>query len=131
MKEAYLNTHYKVFLDDGKIVSLEIGKKSSELFKHITTLKYWAFITAWNPYPEVLSVEINRKRNTELENILKENNYEFTQGIGVAKDESWQEESLLVQNISKEKAHEIAKKFNQLAFVYGEINNVAELLFTD
>jgi hypothetical protein len=131
MKEAYLNTDYKVFLDDGKTVNLEIGKKPSVLLKHMTTLKCWAFITAWNPYPEVLSVEINRKRNAELEHILKENNYEFTRGIGVAKDESWQEESLLVLNITKDKAHEIAKKFNQLAFVYGEINGVAKLLFTD
>jgi hypothetical protein len=38
-------------------------------------LKTCAFITAWNPLPEILSLDVNKSRNLELKNDLTAQGY--------------------------------------------------------
>ena len=122
--QAFLNTTYKV---KG---NYNFDIKINSLVENANHLDSYAFITAWNPLPVILSLEENRKRNEELENELKNNGLQYTLGLGISADGKWSEESFFVENISIEKANELAKKYGQLAFVFGYKNNEAALIYT-
>ncbi len=122
--QAFLNTTYKV---KG---NYNFDIKINSLVENANHLDSYAFITAWNPLPVILSLEENRKRNQELENELISNGMDYSQGIGISADGNWSEESFFVENISIEKANELAKKYGQLAFVFGYKNNKAALTYT-
>ena len=122
--QAFLNTTYKV---KG---NYNFDIKINSLVENANHLDSYAFITAWNPLPVILSLEENRKRNQELENELISNGMDYSQGIGISADGNWSEESFFVENISIEKANELAKKYGQLAFVFGYKNNKAALIYT-
>ena len=123
-QQAFLNTTYKV---KG---NYNFDIKINSLVENANHLDSYAFITAWNPLPVILSLEENRKRNQELENELISNGMDYSQGIGISADGNWSEESFFVENISIEKANELAKKYGQLAFVFGYKNNKAALTYT-
>jgi Protein of unknown function (DUF3293) len=122
--QAYLNTSFKVLFNQ------DVTIKINTFIQEIQYLHSWAFITAWNPYPEVLTLEENRKRNKNLELDSIKNNLVFSQGIGISEDGLWCEESLFIENISFEKANEWASKYKQKAFVFGLKNENAKLIYT-
>ena len=62
--QAFLNTTYKV---KG---NYNFDIKINSLVENANHLDSYAFITAWNPLPVILSLEENRKRNQKLENEL-------------------------------------------------------------
>ncbi len=126
---AFAETNFIVKTMDGKSIVLKIGKSSDELLTVFPEIEDWAFITAWNPLPLILSLEENNKRNKELEKEIETLGIKYTNGIGVSADEKWSEESFFLINCSKEIAIEFGKKFNQLAIVYGEKNKTNQLLF--
>ena len=132
IKETYLNTNFIVYGSKHKQddITIKIGSLNEALYKAIPNLTTWAYITAWNPHPEVLTLEENRERNNELKKICETTNIEFTEGNGVSEDGMWSEESFLIHNISEDKAYDLAVKFDQLAFVYGVQNQKAKLVFT-
>ena len=131
LEAAFLNTNYTVLKNDifKEEIVLKIGEKI-DLSSALPSLIEWAFITAWNPLPEVLSNEQNRQRNTSF--IAELNKFGFVShlGLGISDDGKWFEESYFIENISKEKAMFYAKKYGQLAFVHGIKNQKAELIFT-
>jgi hypothetical protein len=94
------------------------------------SIKEWAFITAWNPLPEVLSLEENVLRNNSLLTELTSLGYISHKGKGVSSDGQWQEESFFIENIDKLFALAISNKYGQLAFVHGVLNKEAELVYS-
>jgi hypothetical protein len=94
------------------------------------SIKEWAFITAWNPLPEVLSLDENVLRNKSLLTELTSLGYISHNGKGVSSDGQWQEESFFIENIDKITALAISKKYGQLAFVHGGLNTEAELVYS-
>jgi len=64
---AFLNTKYTILSDDvfKEKVILKIGE-IVDFNSTLPDLEEWTFITAWNPLPDILSNELNRKRNTVL-----------------------------------------------------------------
>ena len=94
------------------------------------SIKEWAFITAWNPLPEVLSLDENVLRNKSLLTELTSLGYISYNGKGVSSDGQWQEESFFIENIDKITALAISKKYGQLAFVHGGLNTEAELVYS-
>ena len=90
----------------------------------------WAFITAWNPSPEILPLEENRIRNKNLEDDIIKLGLKYSIGIGISADERWAEESFFIENISLDKANEWAAKYKQLAYVFGNKNEPANLIYT-
>ena len=131
LEAAFLNTNYTVLKNDifREEIILKIGEKNDLSFA-LPSLIEWAFITAWNPLPEVLSNEQNKLRNTAF--ITELNTFGFVShlGLGFSDDGKWFEESFFIENISKEKAMAYAKKYGQLAFIHGINNQKAELIFT-
>ena len=124
LHQAFLNTSFQVLTNPHCTI------KINALVPELSALNSWAFLTAWNPSPEVLSLEENRKRNQNLEEDLKELGLTHIQGLGISADEQWSEESFLIENCSLEKANELAVKFKQLAFVTGKKDEVAKLIYT-
>ena len=128
IEQAFLETNYIIHLQ-GEIV-LRIGEMPADLLKQLPSLETWAFITAWNPLPDILSKSENNLRNAALQRHLIDHGYTVHNGIGISKDQSWSEESFFIENISHEDARQASAKFGQLAFVFGDLKNGNQLVFT-
>ena len=128
IEQAFLETNYIIHLQ-GEIV-LRIGEIPADLLEQLPSLETWAFITAWNPLPDILSKAENDLRNAALQRHLIDHGYTVHKGIGVSKDQSWSEESFFIENINLEDARQASAKFGQLAFVYGDRKNGNQLVFT-
>ena len=72
-------------------------------------------ITAWNHFSKQLSLDENRRRNSELENDLLAVNAELLKAIGRSNDWKWFEESLAVRNMSLSEIVQVARKYQQNA----------------
>lgn len=75
-------------------------------------------ITAWNPFSKQLSLDENRRRNSELENDLLAVNAEMLKAIGRSNDWKWFEESLAVRNMSLSEIVQVARKYQQNAIFH-------------
>lgn len=120
--EAYLRTVYKVAGPPG--FSFYAGRKISETAENWLSAKgcsSWAFITAWNPFSQPLSVDENRGRNCRLATDLNRKGWQNYPGFGTGPDEHWPpEESFWVLNIPPGEAVRLGKKFDQNALVWWE-----------
>jgi hypothetical protein len=124
--EAYKNTKYTVFQNDLVIEINKLNNKLNELLNKYNSTE-WAFITAFNPYSNVLNIDENIKRHYELQRLT--DRYITFEGHGVGEDPSWEPElSLLIIGITKEDAMSIGNKFEQNAIIIGKINSIPELL---
>ena len=128
IEQAFLETNYIIHLQ-GEIV-LRIGEIPADLLEQLPLLETWAFITAWNPLPDILSKAENQLRNATLQRHLIDLGYTIHNGIGISKDQSWSEESFFIENISLEDARQASAKFGQLAFVFGDRKYGNQLVFT-
>jgi hypothetical protein len=128
IETALLETNYIIFLRN-KIV-LKIGEIPSHLLSEYSQIKTWAFITAWNPLPEILTKSENDIRNNHLKVQLMEEGFVFHPGLGISKNEDWSEDSFFIENIDLETANAISLKYGQLAFLYGDKINGNQLIFT-
>jgi hypothetical protein len=122
--EAFLDTTYRVL--QSPYVDIKISQSPVEF----SELENWAFITAWNPLPQILSLEENKIRNKQLEEDIKQIDLKYTFGLGISQDELWSEESFFIENINLSIANQLASKYGQLAFVYGTSGQNAELVYT-
>jgi hypothetical protein len=127
---AFKSTNYIILKNDvfPKDIILKIGNINE--ISPDESIKEWAFITAWNPLPEVLSLEENVLRNNSLLTELTSLGYRIHNGKGVSTDGQWQEESFFIENIDKISALAISNKYGQLAFVHGGLNTEAELVYS-
>lgn len=128
IEKAFLETNY-IVLTANQIV-LKIGEIPKQLIQNIPQIKTWAFITAWNPLPNILTKPENDIRNNELQVQLKEEGLVFHPGVGISKNEDWSEDSFFIENIDLENANAISLKYGQLAFLYGDWINGNQLIFT-
>lgn len=129
---AYLATTYRATAPSGAEVDLRPGCRSPELDAHLSVrgLAQWAFITACNPYSQVLTAEENRGRMAALSSELEELGFETWPGVGIGDGGDWEpEESRLVLGITEEQARAIAKRWEQNAIVVGEAGEVARVVW--
>ena len=124
LHQAFLNTSYKVMAKTEFTIKIDI------IIPEVKDLNSWAFITAWNPSPEILNLEENRIRNKNLEEDIIKVGLKYYNGLGISEDEQWSEESFFIENISQDKANEWAAKYKQLAYVFGYKNEKANLIYT-
>lgn len=122
--QAFLNTTYRVL--QTPFIDIKINQVATKL----SELGSWAFITAWNPLPDILSLKENQVRNYRLEEDIKQLELRYSLGLGISEDEKWSEESFFIENISIIDANELASKYGQLAFVFGDSGQKATLIYT-
>lgn len=129
MHEAFMSTSFIILKNN--VFPVDEILKIGYINKLNPNIKSWAFITAWNPLPTILSYEENIARNGSLLSDLDKEGYICHSGKGVSADGEWEEESFFIENISKVTALKFAIKYGQLAFVYGEANCIAELVYSN
>jgi hypothetical protein len=129
-QENFINTVYRVIKDENHTYDILVGSEHVLENLGMAHISSWVFITAWNPLPVIYTLEENRGRNEELKKDLDSLGLFYLDGIGLAIDGSWQEESLFVKDISKGQAEDLAKKYKQVAYLFGLKNGKAELVFT-
>jgi hypothetical protein len=132
MHQEFLETDYIVFKNQlfENDVILKINQIADYIYFARDDLKTCAFITAWNPLPEILTLDVNKSRNLEMKNDLIAKGYNFHDGIGVSADKTWSEESYLIENIDQNAANEIALKYGQKAFVFIDADRITKLIYT-
>lgn len=123
--DAFKNTIYRVL--QSPTFDIKIDQYQEESNK----LENWAFITAWNPLPNILSLEENQNRNKKLQQDLDILALKYSPAIGISEDGNWSEESFFIENCGFQKANELAAKYGQLAFVFGEKGQKATLYYTN
>ena len=129
--EAYQNTHYTTAIG----ITLLVDLSNPALDELLTNrgANCAAYITAWNPLSEELSLEQNRVGNNQLLSDLKDTIEPDNVITGIGKDPTgvWAgEESFLVIGISEDRIHELALKYGQNAYVYYQLGKNAELITT-
>lgn len=128
--EAYQRTIYHV---NRPSIDIKIGERNEDLavFLFDNNAYSWAFVSASNPYSIKISELENQKRTDALLEYAKENNWRSLRGEGFSKDGTWSEDSLLILDISKNEANELAQQFEQNAFVFGYMDKTPELVLTE
>lgn len=132
LHQAFLQTNYKILPNKycKNTISIQISKELPEL-RVFPDYKSFGFLTAWNPLPNILTNEENKARNLKLKSQIEKLGYCVLDGLGVSKDQSWQEPSFFILNIDLKTLNGLAKKYGQLAFVYGEIDSLVKLIYVE
>lgn len=126
---AYSETNFIVY--DEQMFILRIGQYCptlSHLYKTHKT-KTCLFITAHNPYGQILNESINLKRNIDLATELEDKALKFCPAEGKHPTGDWpSESSYLVLNLSLEESCELGKKYEQNAIVWCDLDCVPQLI---
>jgi hypothetical protein len=125
--EAYRSTLYQV---NDPLIQILIGQQCGPIDALLQqhNCSTYAFITAWNPFSNLLSDAENENRNQLLYNELI-GKFLLFQGQGIGQDPKWKpEESFLVLGIDECTAIEVGKKFEQNAIVFGTYREQPRLL---
>lgn len=126
---AYQGTDYLVF--GPPAFTLRVGQASEQLLDvhrfHKTGCS--AFLTACNPWSEVLSGEANALRQDELVTALKQRNLRFLTGSGKHPTNGWPPEpGFLVFGLDLETSKSLATRFEQNAFVWNGPEGMTQLI---
>jgi sugar phosphate isomerase/epimerase len=128
--DSYRRTIYSAETPLGTI-RLRVGERNEELaalLKRYGATR-WAYVTAFNPGSQQLASEENFQRQSQLEDSLRHQMLTFFPGEGVGDDSSWpSEKSVLILNISRERAIHLAREFGQNAILVGGESDVPELV---
>ena len=127
--DAYLAARYTVLA--GEPFSLKIDCPSAELARllDLNQTRCAAFITAWNPSGGLTSDTENHAAQQALATEIKSRNLRYLEGAGEDPSGRWPSEpSLLVFGISLASATDLAKQFNQNAFVYADSDATPQLV---
>jgi len=128
---SYLKANYLININNEEIL-LELGDASPSSLKNLVDLKLiksWAIITAHNPYSKKHSDSENQANNRKLKELLSSHGYGLLPAIGKSPDSDWEEESILILNISSYMAESFGTCFQQNAIVFGELGAPIELIF--
>lgn len=131
LQTAYEEAIYEVYADHHQI-QLKIGEICSELDDLMlkSDRSSWALITAFNPYSQCLTPELNHQRHQELKQHLQGLSLELLPAVGKDPDGVWTpEKSILILGITSSKAIAIGHQFEQNAVVYGELYQPTQLLW--
>ena len=128
--EAYENTNYYIYHDTE--ITINIAKKNIDLinlFKDKNLISA-SIITAYNTFSKIMTEEQNLSAQLQLKKMIEDSNLSYLDAIGQDIKKEWLgEPSFFIENISKENAIKLGKKFNQNAIVWVDKNLIPELIF--
>ena len=127
---AYLATTYTARLGELE-VRIRVGSRCPRIDRELAerNLSCWAYLTACNPGSQPLSAAENRDRQHTLRCAVHDGGWACYPGAGVPDASTWEpEESLLILGIQRQPALQLARRFGQLAIVWGIRGSAAELL---
>ena len=127
--DSYAAANYHVYADPSFILKIDISSKELRKLLIELNVKFAAFITAFNPYSQELSLKENRLRNKKLEGKIQSLDLYYIKGDGRCGDSGVVgEESFLVLGLSKKQAINLGKESQQNAIVVCDANAIPSLL---
>ena len=130
---AYRRTDFWVYSPTGWF-AIRIGHTSRELEELLSRkgARSWAYITACNPKSQELPAEQNAGRMSEFRELLNEAGHHFFEGEGIGLTGTWPPEaSFLILDIDEGSARALARRYDQHAFVCGDIGESARLMWSE
>lgn len=127
--QAYLETEY--FVRGESDFVLQVGQFSNSLESEhkLRGSDCSAFITAYNPYSNVVDEVDNAKRQKALTDELQRRSLNFTDGIGRHPSNQWPgEPSYLVFGLSLEASKTLGVRFEQNAIIWCGIDCIPQLI---
>ena len=128
--KAYRRTTFTADTPKGRL-RLRVSQHCPELDALLAghEVATWAYVTAFNPGSEPLTVEENTARQRRLERSVAKLGLVSYPGEGIGDDRRWPPEpSLLILGIGREKAKRLGRELGQIAILYGEARGGVELL---
>ena len=127
--DSYTAANYHVYAVPSFILKIDILSKELRKLLIELNVKFAAFITAFNPYSQELSLKENRLRNKKLEGKIQSLDLYYIKGDGRCGDsDEVGEESFLVFGLSKIQAINLGKESQQNAIVVCDTNATPSLL---
>ena len=130
---AYLQTTYRVLANSGPI-DLRVGTGSAQLDSLLlaSQSRTWAIVTASNPRSQQLPEQENAARNEQMMLAIRAGGWRCIDALGVPDDADWvAEQSFLVIGINRDDARELARRWNQNAFVCGRRGEPPQLAWVE
>lgn len=127
--QAYLSTEFRVL--GGTHFTLHLNQTCPELLMlyHQSSVQCAAFLTAWNPYSEVLSAADNEGAQRFLLKAIDDLKLRVIPGIGLDPSGEWKgEPSCLVLGMTYVVARDTGNRFKQNAIVWAGSNGIPELI---
>ncbi|WNC70069.1 DUF3293 domain-containing protein [Thalassotalea nanhaiensis] len=130
LRQAYINTDY-IIDDELGFWQINIGDTDRPLSRYLNTFENptAAFITAYNPKSKRLKEGQNQQRQQQLHQAVSKLGLASCKGYGLSQQNDWpKEHSLLITNITKQQASQLAKDFQQAAFVWIDDKGLVSLV---
>jgi hypothetical protein len=130
---AYRATTYRVRLARGGWAGIRIDQPLPSDLSVLARTLPWGYLTAWNPYSELLPRPRNRVAQHALLaalHALPETVAAIHPGMGVSRNSQWKEQSLWVVGPGVTTLDSLARHFGQWAYVHGEGDSPAQLRLT-
>jgi len=127
--QAYKETEFRVFTTSTLVLRIsEINDQLINLYKS-TGSKNCTFVTACNPFGQLMSNSQNLELQKQFEEELKFRGLTYIPGEGKHPIGDWPgESSFLIFDLSLESAKTLGKKFNQNAVVWCDKAAVPQLI---
>jgi len=127
--QAFRETEYKVHGDDP--FTLKVGETSSALASAHTRhgVECSAYITACNPFSQMLGDEANAERHAALGREISQRNLASIEGIGQHPSNQWPgEASYLIFGLTLEAAKALGTRLEQNAIIWTGVDTVPQLI---
>lgn len=130
LSESYKNTDYNFHLNSREL-TIRIGEENQTWSKYLEekNFDFYFYITAYNPYSELKSLEENEAANQRLMEKLTELGLVFFLGVGKSQDSDWEEKSFCVVGGDLDIAGKLGNEFKQNAIVCGTKTKLPWLVF--
>ncbi|MDR3323628.1 MAG: DUF3293 domain-containing protein [Zoogloeaceae bacterium] len=131
LEHAYRATAYHVRLPAGELV-LRVDEPAPRLDGWLAGegVACWGVLTAWNPASKRLSVARNRPRQAALRHVLQEQGYRIFPGEHHSAGGDWPlEPTFFILSLPQNDALDLARRFGQNAFLWGERGGCPQLFW--
>jgi hypothetical protein len=129
--DAYRQTDF-VVIHDGAEITVHLGETSAALDRQLVELgaSSGIFITAWNPYSRVQSLEANAAANARMAALFECRGIRALPHVGRSRTSDWSEDGFFALDLDPADALAIVREFHQHAVVHAPAGTPAELLLT-
>lgn len=127
--QAYLETEYRVLSDPPITIRIGVKNRSLDDLLLEENTSSAAFITAWNPFSQLLSDQENACLQRSLFADLRALGLIVIEGVGIHPAGVWPgEPSYLILGMARDVAIELGRRYQQNAIVFHEAGEASDLV---
>lgn len=131
--DAYHATTYRIDYE-GQMVTFRVGVPAPAVDQIVAALHgtSWIFISAGNPYSQLLPERENQQRHALLIQMLTVFGHRFWEGLGIPDGTEWPvEQSLFILDMPLPKASALGHIFDQNSYIFGRIGEPPRFIHCD